>query len=172
MKKILATLAAVLCCATMFTSCNKDNHDSEDEILNFAPLIQWGCNISDVEKHMQSKEWWANGNDKLEYWEDPYKSWHKWYFVDNADLKLTEQYLFETKDGQNLRYAISICWNKDVPAQKFKNTLIHQGFHSTGFMVEFADDIYEVLLSSDGKTEALYLNDVECYIAIYRPVEK
>lgn len=160
--------------ALVFASCSKDNDktDSEAEILAFDPLLQWGCNIDDVEQHIQSKAWWQNGNDNLEYWADPFESWHKWYYVDSTDM-LTEQYLFETEDGQNLRYAISICWNNTVPAEKFKNTLIHQGFHATGVMVEFNGELLERYLSADGQTEALYNTDADGYSqALYRPVEK
>ena len=72
---------------------------------------------------------------------------------------ITEQYLFETEDGQNLRYAICVCWNESVPAEKFKNTLLRQGFHPTGVMVEFGGETLERYLSADGKTEALYNTD-------------
>ena len=119
--KRIATIVALICAVTF--QVNAQN--TESEILNFDPLLQWGCSIADVEQHMQQKEWWADGNDKLEYWEDPYQCWHKWYFVDKAELILTEQYLFETKDGQNLRYVVSMCWNDTVPAEKFVNTLYH-----------------------------------------------
>ncbi len=158
---------------TLLASCSKDDDkpEPEAEILAFEPLLEWGCNIADVEQHIQSKEWWQNGNDSLEYWGDPFESWHKWYYVDSANM-LTEQYLFETEDGQNLRYAISICWNNTVPAEKFKNTLVHQGFHATRVMVEFNDETFERYLSADGQTEALYNTDENGYSqALYRPVK-
>lgn len=179
----MAMAAALMCLPILFFSCSKNeennnnnsnnnNTEPEVEILAFDPLLQWGCNIADVEQHIQQKEWWQDGNEQIEYWEDPYQCWHKWYFVDTTDW-LTEQYLFETEDGQNLRYAISICWNDTVPAEKFKNTLVHQGFHATGVMVEFDGETLERYLSADGKTEALYNTDADGYSqAIYRPVEK
>lgn len=166
-------VAAMMCLPFFFASCSKDDDktDPETEILAFDPLLQWGCNIADVEQHIQSKEWWQNGNNQLEYWEDPYQCWHKWYYVGNVDLRLTEQYLFETEDGQNLRYAISICWNNTVPAEKFRNTLVHQGFHSTGDTVVFGGDTLARYLSSDGQTEALYNTDANGYSQVlYRPV--
>jgi hypothetical protein len=156
-----------------FTACtaNDDNPTPEVEVLNFNPLLQWGCSIADVEQHIKSKEWWQDGNDKFEYWEDPFQSWHKWYWVD-AENAITEQYLFETEDGQNLRYAFCICWNETVPAQKFINTLIRHGFHPTGVMVEFDGETCERYLSADGETEALYYIDEDGYSqAIYRPLE-
>ena len=156
-----------------FTACtaNDDNPTPEVEVLNFNPLLQWGCSIADVEHHIKSKEWWQEGNDKFEYWEDPFQSWHKWYWVD-AENAITEQYLFETEDGQNLRYSFCICWNETVPAQKFINTLIRHGFHPTGVMVEFDGETCERYLSADGKTEALYYIDEDGYSqAIYRPLE-
>ena len=121
MKKLLLTLAAVICCATVFTSCKKAN----PEILNFNPLLQWGCSIADVERHIQGMDWWQDGNDKLEYWEDPFQSWHKWYWVD-AENSVTEQYLFETEDGKNLRYVYCACWNNTVSAENssFASTLL------------------------------------------------
>ena len=166
MKRIV-TIVALICAVTFQVNAQT----TESDILNFDPLLKWGCSIADVEQHMQKKEWWQDGNNQLEYWEDPYQSWHKWYWVD-ATNELTEQYLFETEDGQNLRYAISICWNNTVPAEKFVNTLYHQGFHSTGETVEFCDEIFERFLSADGETEALYNTDADGYSqAIYRPVE-
>ena len=109
----MAMAAALMCLPIFFASCKDgeiDNNDTptEAEVLAFDPLLQWGCSIADVERHIQSKEWWQNGNDSLEYWADPYESWHRWYTVDSTN-RLTEQYLFETEDGQNLRYALSIC---------------------------------------------------------------
>jgi len=176
----MAIAAALMCLPILFASCNKEeelnnnnsnNPEPEAEILAFDPLLDWGCSIADVERHMQSKEWWQDGNNQLEYWEDPYQCWHKWYYVDSANM-LTEQYLFETEDGQNLRYAVCICWNNTVPADKFVATLYHQGFHATGEMVEFGGETLERYLSADGETEALYNTDAEGYSqAVYRRVE-
>lgn len=171
----MAMAAALMCLPIFFASCKDgeiDNNDTptETEVLAFDPLLQWGCSIADVERHIQSKEWWQNGNDSLEYWADPYESWHRWYTVDSTN-RLTEQYLFDTEDGQNLRYALSICWNNTVPAEKFVNTLIRQGFHATDETVEFIGETLERYLSADGKTEALYNTDANGYSqAIYRPV--
>jgi len=171
MKKIIMTLAAVLCCTSLFTSCNK-TPDPEPEILNINPLLQWGCSIANVERHIQSLEWWQEGNNQLDYWEDPYQSWHKWYWVDSENA-LTEQYLFETEEGQNLRYAFCCSWNESVTADQFASTLKHQGFRSTGETVEFVGDSFKRFLSADGKTEALLATDEDGYsYTLYRPVGK
>lgn len=178
----MAMAAALMCLPILFASCSKEeennnnnnNNNPEPEalVLAFDPLLEWGCSLADVERHIQSKEWWQDGNSQLEYWEDPFESWHKWYYVDSANM-LTEQYLFETEEGQNLRYVICICWNNTVPAEKFVSTLYHQGFHFTGEMVGFDGDIFERYLSADGETEALYNTDAEGYSqALYRPMEK
>ena len=144
----------------------------KDDDLNFAPLLRWGCSIADVERHLQGKEWWQDGNEKLEYWEDPFQSWHKWYWVD-AENKITEQYLFETEDGKNLRYVYCACWDNTVPADKFVSALYDQGFRLTGEMVEFDGETFERLLSADGETEVLYNTDKDGYSqAIYRPVKR
>lgn len=173
MKKILFLMAMAIM-ALGFTACteNEDNPTPEVEFLNFNPLLQWGCSIADVEQHMQKKEWWQDGNDELEYWADPFESWHKWYWTD-AENEITEQYLFETEDGKNLRYVMSICWNNTVPADEFVSTLYHQGFHATGEMVDFEGEMYEQFLYADGETEALYSTDEDGYSeVIYRPVKR
>ena len=173
MKKILFLMAMAIM-ALSFTACtaNEDNPTPEVEFLNFDPLLQWGCSIADVEQHMQKKEWWQDGNEELEYWADPFESWHKWYWTD-AENEITEQYLFETEDGKNLRYVMSICWNNAVPADEFVSTLYHQGFHATGEMVDFEGEMYEQFLYADGETEALYSTDEDGYSeVIYRPVKR
>ena len=164
MQKIVTIVALI--CAVAF-QVNAQN--TESEILNFDPLLQWGCSIADVQQHMQKKEWWQDGNAQLEYWEDPFQSWYKWYWVD-AENQVTEQYLFETEDGQNLRYVICICWNNNVSVAKFIVTLYRQGFHITGENVEFDGESFVRFLSADGETEALYNTDADGYSqAIYRP---
>jgi len=174
MKKILMAAAAIMLMMTMtvLTACTSDNVDNptpKAEILAFNPLLKWGSSIADVEQHIQAKQWWSDGNDKLEFWGDPFQSWHKWYWV-SAEDALTEQYLFETENGQNLRYVICICWNNTVPAEKFGNTLHHQGFQSTGITVQFDGDPYEQYLSADRQTEALVNVDDEGYwCIIYEP---
>ncbi|MBO4800352.1 MAG: hypothetical protein J5545_00550 [Bacteroidaceae bacterium] len=166
MKKFLMTLAAVLCCALIIpaqTSCTSDNGDNpapEVEILAIDPFLEWGSSIADIEQHMQAKAWWQDGNETLEFWEDPYQSWHKWYYISDD---LTEQYLFETEDGQNLRYVICCCWDNTIPVEQFRNTLYHQGFHSTGNTLLIDGDIYEQYNSADGQTDALLNIDNEGY---------
>ena len=146
--------------------------DGKSKTLNFNPLLQWGCSIAEVERHLQSKVWWQDGNEKLEYWEDPFQSWHKWYWVD-AENKITEQYLFETEDGKNLRYVYCACWDNTVPADEFVSALYDQGFRLTGEMVEFDGETFERLLSADGETEVLYNTDEDGYSqAIYRPMKR
>ena len=173
MKKNLMTLAAVLCCIMammLTTSCTSDNNDNpvNESFLPFDPLLNWGCSIADVEQHIMSKNWWEDGNDRLEFWEDPFESWHKWYWV--SDNGITEQYLFETEDGQNLRFVLSICWDNTVPGILFEKTLQHQGFQKTGETIELFEDPFERYLSADGQTEAFTNADEEGYWTIlYRP---
>ena len=167
MKRIVTIVALI--CAVAF---QVNAQTTESDILNFDPLRQWGCSIADVEQHMQKKEWWQDGNNQLEYWEDPYQSWHKWYWVD-ATNELTEQYLFETEDGQNLRYVECCCWDNTVPFEVCTNLLAHQGFHATGNIVQFDDDPYEQYFSADGQNEALVNVDEDGYwYVIYRPRNK
>ena len=134
------------------------------------PLLRWGCSIDDVYDHVFSKAWYQAGNYDLEYWADPFESWHQWYYV--SPSALTEQYLFETEDGQNLRYVVCICWDATVPAEVCHNLLTHQGFHATGSTVPFDGDDYDQYLSADGQTEALAAADDDGWCIIYRPVNQ
>lgn len=132
------------------------------------PLLRWGCSIDDVYNHVFSKIWYQSGNYEPEYWADPFASWHRWFYVSPA---LTEQYLFETEEGENLRYVACICWDPTVPVEVQGNLLRHQGFHATGNTVLFdGANNYDQYLSADGRTEALALADNEGWYIVYRPV--
>lgn len=176
-KNFLMAAAAIMLLMTMtvLTSCSKDNDDNSSndaEILAFDPLLKWGCSIADVEQHIQAKQWWSDGNNGLDFWEDPYQCWHKWYWV-SAEDALTEQYLFETENGQNLRYVECVCWDNTVPVELCKNTLHHQGFQATGNIVQFDGDPYEQYFSADGQNEALVNVDEDGYwYVIYSPRNK
>ncbi len=173
MKKIMMTLAAVLCCAmTMMvsmTSCTIDNGDNP--VINpdsnvSDPLLNWGCSIDEVQKHIQAKKWWKDGNDELEFWEGT-QSWHKWYWVSET---FTEQYLFENQDGQNLSLVYCVCVDNNVSGNPFANLLQRQGFQGPGKPVQFFGDPYEQYLSADGKTEAWVRVDDDGYWSIwYKP---
>ena len=172
MKKIMMTLAAVLCCAMFMTmsmtSCTNDIGDNP--VINPLPdtpdpLLKWGCNFAEVEQHIQAKQWWADGNDQLEFWEMPFQSWHKWYWVTET---FTEQYLFETQDGQNLRYVICYCWDENGTKEAFLNLLHQQGFQSTG---KIFYETCEQYLSADKETEALLENDEGYWNVTYMPYD-
>lgn len=131
------------------------------------PLLKWGCNYDEVKKHKKEK-WWNDGNFELEYWEDPFQCWHRWYYVSEGGL--TEQYLFETEDGKNLRYAECYCWDKSAPAELCDNLLRHQGFQSTGAILKHEDDTFEQFISADGTTEAFRSFDSDGHwFIIYQP---
>ena len=144
----------------------KTDRDAGIPVTN--PLLQWGCSIDDVYDHVFSKMWYEAGNYKLEYWEDPYQSWHQWYKV--SPRALTEQYLFETEDGQNLRYVECYCWDNNAPAELRDNLLQHQGFHNTGNTIQSNGNTFEQFLSADGGTEAwaTFFDDGYWHI-LYRP---
>lgn len=133
------------------------------------PCLQWGCDMDDIYDHLWNKMWYANGNEGLDYWED-FDSWHRWFWV--SGYELTEQYLFETEDGQNLRYVLCYCWDPDAPAELRNNLLAHQGFKATGKEVILGEHTYEQFLSTDGQTEALAQSEGGIWEIIYQPAEK
>lgn len=173
MKKTLMAIAAVLCCAmamtVSLTSCTIDNGDNpvikpDSNVPD--PLLNWGCSIAEVEQHVHAKKWWKDGNAKLEFWEFPFHSWHKWYYVSET---FTEQYLFETQDGQNLRYVYIACADNTVSGNPFVDLLQRQGFQDTGKTVQFYGETHEQYFSADGKTEALLGVDDDGWWVIYKP---
>lgn len=144
--------------------------DRDAGYVTVDPYLNWGASIAEVQQHINAKNWWTDGNEDFEFWGNPFNGWHKWYFVAPY---LTEQYIYETSNGQNLRYVLSYCWDSNVPADARNKMLEHQGFHNTGAIVQFDGTTYERFLSADGVTEALaqtiagYGNGWE---VIYRPV--
>lgn len=132
------------------------------------PYLKWGCDSDEVFEHIWNKMCFYPGNSELEYW-DEYESWHHWFRVAGD---LTEQYLYETEDGENLRFVLCYCWDADAPAELRNNLLAHQGFKATGKEVMLGEYAYEQFLSTDGQTEALAQSEGGCWEIIYRPVTK
>lgn len=139
--------------------------DREAGILVAQPLLKWGCNLDEVQRHIEAKPWWRLGNKELEFWGEYYQCWHKWYYV---APKLTEQYLFETEDGKNLRYAYVNSW--DVPIDLAVTSFQNQGYQYKGKGKFWEDDpAGDIYLSADGQTEVLLVDDEEGWYAIFRP---
>lgn len=133
--------------------------DRDAGMLVDDPLFKWGCDLSEVQKHMEAKQWWKHGNEKLSYWEEDFASWHKWYYV--ASL-VTEQYLFETEDGKNLRYVMSYIWDSGQTLDLLNNSLLKKGYTYKGKTVLPLDGVtYDLFVSPDGKTDAWTIADDE-----------
>lgn len=142
--------------------------DRDEGILVVDPCLDWGCSIDDVEQHIKAKQWWAYGNDKLEIW-DAWGLWHKWYYVANL---LTEQYLFETEDGQNLRLVLSICHDSNVPFEVAHTFILKQGYIYAGKVVFPGDEPGDIYFSADGETEVqAYLFDDGRWEISYQPTD-
>lgn len=145
----------------------KWKNDREEGLLVADPLLDWGCSIADIEKHIQAKQWWFPGNQGLEYWEEGFDSWHQWYWVAS---KLTEQYLFETEDGQNLRYVQCYNWSNNLPYEAAKTWLLKLGFtYQDEREVPFDDGLYDFYISSDGKSAAYSQPFDERWLVVFTP---
>ena len=129
--------------------------DRDAGILVNDPYLKWGGNLAEVEAHKQTKQFWSVGNDQLEFWEN--NGWHYWYYVASG---FTEQYLFETKDGQDLTCVMCICHDATLPIDVFTKSLQLQGYTYLGKLhYPDTEDYDDLFLSADGKTEAMvYLN--------------
>ena len=133
--------------------------DRDAGLLVDNPLLKWGCDFSDVQKHIEAKQWWKDGNEKMDYWGDEFCSWHKWYYVGSL---LTEQYLFETEDGKNLRYVMTYLWDSGQSLDIINNSLLKKGYTYKGEAVLPLDgETYELFVSPDGKTDAWTVADDE-----------
>ena len=125
--------------------------DRDAGILVNDPCLKWGCNLAEVEAHKQAKQFWAVGNGQLEFWEGT--GWHYWYYV---APHFTEQYIFETEDGQNLIDVMCICHDPNVPLDVFTKSLLLQGYTYLGKLhypdTEDYDDFFQ---SADGQTGVL-----------------
>lgn len=140
--------------------------DRDAGILVANPVVDWGCNFDKVEQHIKASQWWRQGNDKFEYWEEEYKCWHRWYSV---AYQLTEQYLFETEDGKNLRYSLACSWDPTLPVEAANNSLLKQGYVYKGRIL-YPGDTYSgsCFISPDGKTQAeVYLYEDNCWEIVY-----
>ena len=115
------------------------------------PYLKWGSNLAEVEAHKQAKQFWAVGNGQLEFWEGT--GWHYWYYV---APHFTEQYIFETEDGQNLNDVMCICHDANSPIAVFTKSLQLQGYTTLGKLhypdTEDYDDFFQ---SADGQTGVL-----------------
>ena len=146
--------------------------DGKNGVLVTDPLLDWGCSYADVEKHVQAKPWWRAGNDGLDYWEEYFASWHRYYYV---APQLTEQYLFETEAGKNLRYVYCQNWCEDLPYEAAKNWLLKRGFQYQQGNAQRSEDpaTYDLFISSDGKTAAYATpTDDNYWYVIFQPNNK
>ena len=140
--------------------------DRDAGILVSNPVVDWGCNFDKVEQHIKAKQWWRPGNDKFEFWGDNFNCWHRWYSV---APQLTEQYLFETEDGKNLRYSLACTWDPTLPVEVAKNSLLKQGYVYKGRILYPGDtNTGDCFISPDGKTQAeVYLYEDNCWEIVY-----
>lgn len=122
--------------------------DRDAGILVVDPCLEWGCSIDDVAQHVKAKQWWHDGNKELELWEG--MGWHRWYYL---AYSLTEQYLFETQDGQNLTIVLSMCHDATVPISVANYSLVKQGYNYIGKIVFPNEEPRDIFFSADGKTE-------------------
>ena len=162
MQKISLFIAAACCMMMVFTACNNKPEVKE---LSFDPLLEWGCSLADVEAHIAAKPWHKDGNDSLEYWEY-YEGWHKWYWV-SEEYRLTEQYLFETQNGQNMFCAMCYCWNTEISIAKAMDALLNQGYKIREKTNYKARSEY---VSADGRTEAYLFKGTDCWWVEFWPI--
>ena len=143
-------------------------NDGENGVLVTDPLLDWGCSIADVEKHIQAKPWWQAGNDGLDYREEVFACWHRYYYV---APKLTEQYLFGTEDGKDLKYVYCQNWCEDLPYDAATNWLLKLGFQYQGEAIWPNDSLtYDRFISADGKTLAYAMPCFDgCWYVIFEP---
>lgn len=142
--------------------------DRDAGITVLDPCIDWGAGIETVERHVRAKQWWDDGNGQLE-WSDSWGLWHKYYFI---ACSFAEDYLFETEDGRNLRFAAGVCNDTTVPVEVFTQSLLKQGYVYEGKIVFPGMSPRDLFFSVDRKTEVqvFRLDDGRCEI-LYQPTD-
>ena len=124
--------------------------DRDAGILVLDPCLNWGCNVSDVEAYVHQKQWWMDEKGKME----SVDQWGTRVFkVANS---LTEEYMFETKDGQRLLYVL--CWNYDpaVPVEMANDLVRQQGYLFAGKCTNpNTNASYDAYFSADNAIEVL-----------------
>lgn len=114
------------------------------------PCLNWGCSISDVEAYVHQKPWWMDEDGELSP-ED--NLWSRVFKVANS---LTEQYVFDTEDGQRLLYAF--CWSYDpaVPVEMAYKLVRQQGYVYAGkYVTADGNAAYDIFFSADNEMEVL-----------------
>ncbi len=142
--------------------------DRDAGILVNDPYLKWGGNLAEVEAHIKAKQFWAEGNYHPEFWEG--NGWHRWYHIAS---KFTEQYLFETEDGQNLTSMVCICYDPSLPIDMFNKSLLLQGYTYLGKLhYPDTEDYDDLFLSADEKTGVLvYPNSYGGWVMDYAPFD-
>ena len=148
-------LFAAVCCVTFMgitlNSCDHGNDPSKKtDLTKLDPYLVFGANYADVQAHMEAKDWYKAGNDSLEYW--PNMGWHRWYWVADS---LTEQYIFETQDGQNLVYVETYCYDAKVPFSEGEKYLTDKGYISMSKVTDYkTGETSELFMSKDKQLRA------------------
>ena len=144
----------------MLTSCDNGNQPTKDTRLDaLDPYLVWHANLEDVQKHIEAKSWWKDGNTSLEWWQD--MGWHKWYWVADS---LTEQYLFQTNEGRNLEYVQCYCYDKSITVDVAKTFLENQGYIFLKYRhIQAEDTQSSVYASPDKQTRVLLIPTASGY---------
>lgn len=166
MKKLMMTLAAVLCCAmttTVLSSCNSRDDNpvvagSESWEFNFGygvekPYLQFGASLSDVEKYMHENypDWTIKGSETLSSFDSGSAIlWDRCYSKDNREISFS----FSNAEGANLAMvSYDFFFPTDLPP--IMAELESKGLTREG-MLKFDDynaDLNLLYLSADKKLE-------------------
>ena len=136
--------------------------DRDAGILAIDPLVKWGCDLDEVEQFFASR---GRYYEPCELVYD--EGWKKEYDMDGL---LSEDYHFETEDGQGLFQVCCYYWTSFPPVEMVHNTLLHQGYLYKGKIVYPGEEQKDYYVSSDGLTQVLLSHgDDESWKLIYQP---
>lgn len=122
--------------------------DRDAGLLVIDPCINWGCNVGDVEAYVHQKQWWKDGSTNLVANSN---GWTRYFWVANS---FNEQYLFETEDGQGLKYVVCQNYDPAVPIEMANYLISQQGYVYSGkILFPGAKTAYDIYFSADNETE-------------------
>ena len=130
------------------------------------PYLDWGCDFDDVDQYMNGHQWVFSDVDSL------YPAVGFWAYEYLTASKFKQEYLFETKDGKNLRQIYAAYMGDDLSIDVFNDLLVKQGYIYNGIFNNALSPVTDIYFSADGKDEVqTYVQKDGTIIIFYQPTD-
>ena len=130
--------------------------------------LEWqdACDFDDVDQYMNGHQWVVSDVDSL------YPAVGFWAYEYLTASKFKQEYLFETKDGKNLRQIYAAYMGDDLSLDVFNDLLVKQGYIYNGIFNNALSPVTDIYFSADGKDEVqTYVQKDGAIIIFYQPTD-